>query len=184
MKRLLLVLLGVFCIPPVANANLLSELQSGSTLIVMRHADAPGIGDPSGYRLGDCSTQRNLGEHGRQQAKEIGAWLSKQGIGEARVFSSPWCRCLDTAVLLNKGLVTSERSLGSFFNEMSDSGKQTRELEAFVRQQLSKSNKLPLILVTHQVNTHAYTGMSVGVGQMLLVKVNAQGKAISSRALN
>jgi hypothetical protein len=67
---------------------------------------------------------------------------------------------------------------------MSESGKQTRELEVFVRQQLSKSSKLPLILVTHQVNTYAYTGMSVGVGQMLLVKVNAQGKAISSRALN
>ncbi len=184
MKRLLLVLWGFFCISPVANANLLSELQSGSSLIIMRHADAPGIGDPPGYRIGDCSTQRNLGEYGRQQAKEIGAWLSKQGIGEARVFSSPWCRCLDTAVLLNKGPVISERSLGSFFNEMSDSGKQTRELEVFVRQQLSKSNKLPLILVTHQINTYAYTGMSVGVGQMLLVKVNAQGKAISSRALN
>ncbi len=184
MKRLLLVLWGFFCISPVANANLLSELQSGSSLIIMRHADAPGIGDPPGYRIGDCSTQRNLGEYGRQQAKEIGAWLSKQGIGEARVFSSPWCRCLDTAVLLNKGPVISERSLGSFFNEMSDSGKQTKELEVFVRQQLSKSNKLPLILVTHQVNTYAYTGMSVGVGQMLLVKVNAQGKAISSRALN
>jgi phosphohistidine phosphatase SixA len=184
LKRLLLVLWGFFCISPVAHANLLSELQSGSSLIIMRHADAPGIGDPPGYRIGDCSTQRNLGEYGRQQAKEIGAWLSKQGISEARMFSSPWCRCLDTAILLNKGPVTAERSLGSFFNEMSDSGKQTRELEAFVRQQLSKPNKLPLILVTHQVNTYAYTGMSVSVGQMLLVKVNAQGKTISSRALN
>ena len=184
MKRLLLVLWGLLFISPFANANLLAELQSGSSLIIMRHADAPGIGDPPGYRLGDCSTQRNLGEYGRQQAKEIGAWLSKQGIIEARMFSSPWCRCFDTAVLLNKGPVTAERSLGSFFNEMSESGKQTRELEAFVRQQLSKSSKLPLILVTHQVNTYAYTGMSVSVGQMLLVKVNSQGKAISSRALN
>jgi phosphohistidine phosphatase SixA len=182
--RILVALWAWLVFMPLANANLLSELQSGSSLIIMRHADAPGIGDPSGYRIGDCSTQRNLGEHGRQQAKEIGAWLSKQGVSEARVFSSPWCRCLDTAVLLNKGPVTSERSLGSFFNEMSESGKQTRELEVFVRQQLSKTNKLPLILVTHQVNTYAYTGMSVGVGQMLLVKVNAQGKAISSRALN
>jgi phosphohistidine phosphatase SixA len=182
--RILVALWAWLVFAPLANANLLSELQSGSSLIIMRHADAPGIGDPPGYRIGDCSTQRNLGEYGRQQAKDIGAWLSKHGISEARVFSSPWCRCLDTAVLLNKGPVTAERSLGSFFNEMSESGKQTRELEAFVRQQLSKSNKLPLILVTHQVNTYAYTGMSVGVGQMLLVKVNAQGKAISSRALN
>ncbi len=183
MTRILVALCAWLMFLPFANANLLSELQSGSSLIIMRHADAPGIGDPPGYRIGDCSTQRNLGAHGRQQAKEIGVWLSQQGIGEARVFSSPWCRCLDTAVLLNKGLVTPERALGSFFNEMSDSGKQTRELEAFVQQQL-KSQKLPLILVTHQVNTYAYTGMSVGVGQMLLVKVNAQGKAISSRALN
>jgi len=183
-KLLLLVLWGFFCISSVANANLLSELQSGSTLIVMRHADAPGIGDPSGYRLGDCLTQRNLGEYGRQQAKEIGVWLSQQGVREARVFSSPWCRCLDTAALLNKGPVTSERSLGSFFNEMSESGKQTRELETFVQQQLSKPTKLPLILVTHQVNTYAYTGKSVSVSQMLLVKVNSQGKVISSRALN
>ncbi len=184
MTRILVALCAWLVFLPLANANLLTELQSGSALIIMRHADAPGIGDPPGYRIGDCSTQRNLGEYGRKQAKEIGIWLSQQGISEARVFSSPWCRCLDTAVLLNKGTVTSERSLGSFFDEMSDSGKQTRELEAFVQQQLSKSNKLPLILVTHQVNTYAYTGMSVGVGQMLLVKVNAQGKAISSRALN
>lgn len=150
----------------------------------MRHADAPGIGDPPGYRLGDCSTQRNLGNDGRQQAKAMGRWLSNQGIREARVFSSPWCRCIDTATLLNKGPVTTERTLGSFFNEMSESSKQTKELETFVQQQLLKPNKLPIILVTHQVNAYAYTGMSVGVGQMLVVKVNAQGKAVSSRALN
>lgn len=150
----------------------------------MRHADAPGIGDPPGYRLGDCSTQRNLGNDGRQQAKAMGRWLSNQGIREARVFSSPWCRCIDTATLLNKGPVTTERTLGSFFNEMSESSKQTKELETFVQQQVLKPNKLPIILVTHQVNAYAYTGMSVGVGQMLVVKVNAQGKAVSSRALN
>jgi phosphohistidine phosphatase SixA len=168
---------------PLASANLLSELQSGSTLIIMRHADAPGIGDPPGYRLGDCSTQRNLGDYGRKQAREIGQWLSQQGIQEARIFSSPWCRCMDTATLLNKGSVTAEQSLGSFFNDMSDGAKQTKQLQAFVQKELSKPSKPPLILVTHQVNVSAYAGTSLGVGQMLLLKVNQQGQVISQRLI-
>jgi phosphohistidine phosphatase SixA len=168
---------------PLASANLLSELQSGSTLIIMRHADAPGIGDPPGYRLGDCSTQRNLGDYGRKQAREIGQWLSQQGIKEARIFSSPWCRCMDTATLLNKGSVTAEQSLGSFFNDMSDGAKQTKQLQSFVQKELSKPSKLPLILVTHQVNVSAYAGTSLGVGQMLLLKVNKQGQVISQRPI-
>ncbi len=184
MNRLLLLLTALLLFPSLANANLLTELQAGSTLIIMRHADAPGIGDPPGYRLGDCSTQRNLGAYGRTQAKEIGQWLRQQGVREARVFSSPWCRCSDTAQLLQKGPVRIEPSLGSFFNEMSESSTQTKRLEAFVQQEMSRSNPLPIILVTHQVNTYAYTGSSIGVGQMLLITVNPQGKVVSSRALN
>lgn len=184
MKHILVTLGAWLALLPFANANLVFELQAGSSLIIMRHADAPGIGDPPGYRLGDCSTQRNLGDYGRQQAKEIGRWLNAQGIRDARVFSSPWCRCMDTAALLSLGPVTAELALGSFFNEMSQSGPQTRKLEAFVQQQLSKPNRMPLVLVTHQVNAYAYTGVSLGVGQMLLVKVNDQGKVIGSRALN
>jgi phosphohistidine phosphatase SixA len=149
----------------------------------MRHADAPGIGDPPGYRLGDCSTQRNLGDYGRKQAREIGQWLSQQGIKEARIFSSPWCRCMDTAALLNKGPVMAEQSLGSFFEEMSSGSKQTKQLQAFVQKELSKPSKLPLILVTHQVNVSAYASTSLGVGQMLLLKVNQQGQVISQRPI-
>ncbi len=166
-----------------ANANPIEDLRSGSSLIIMRHADAPGFSDPPGYRLNDCSTQRNLGDDGRKQAAEIGQWLAAQGIQEARVFSSPWCRCIDTATLLKKGRVTPESSLGSFFEEMSRSDKQTRELEAFIKKQLSSGNKTPLILVSHQVNIRAFTGVSVGSGQMLLVKVNKQGQAIHQRPI-
>jgi hypothetical protein len=67
---------------------------------------------------------------------------------------------------------------------MSESSTQTKRLEAFVQQEMSRSNPLPIILVTHQVNTYAYTGSSIGVGQMLLITVNPQGKVVSSRALN
>jgi phosphohistidine phosphatase SixA len=181
MLRLLFIL--TLFISGTANANLVEDLRSGSSLIIMRHADSPGFSDPQGYRLNDCSSQRNLGDYGRKQASEIGQWLAAQGIKEARVFSSPWCRCMDTATLLNKGKAVPESSLGSFFEEMSRGDKQTRELEAFIQKQLSSSNKAPLILVSHQVNIRALTGVSVGSGQMLLVKVNKQGQAIDQRPI-
>ena len=178
----LLCFLALF-VSATVNANLVEDLRSGSSIIIMRHADAPGFSDPPGYRLNDCSTQRNLGDDGRKQAAEIGKWLAAQGIHEARVFSSPWCRCIDTATLLNKGRVIAESSLGSFFEEMSRGDKQTKGLEAFIQKQLSSGNKIPLILVSHQVNIRAFTGASVGSGQMLLVKVNKQGQAIHQRSI-
>ena len=178
----LLCFLALF-VSATVNANLVEDLRSGSSIIIMRHADAPGFSDPPGYRLNDCSTQRNLGDDGRKQATEIGQWLAAQGIKEARVFSSPWCRCMDTASLLNKGKAVPETSLGSFFEEMSRGDKQTKELEAFIKKQLSSDNKIPLILVSHQVNIRAFTGASVGSGQMLLVKVNKQGQAIHQRSI-
>ena len=181
MLRLLFIL--TLFISGTANANLVEDLRSGSSLISTRHAAAPGFSDPQGYRLNDCSSQRNLGDYGRKQASEIGQWLAAQGIKEARVFSSPWCRCMDTATLLNKGKAVPESSLGSFFEEMSRGDKQTRELEAFIQKQLSSSNMAPLILVSHQVNIRALTGVSVGSGQMLLVKVNKQGQAIDQRPI-
>ncbi len=178
----LLCFLALF-VSATVNANLVEDLRSGSSIIIMRHADAPGFSDPPGYRLNDCSTQRNLGDDGRKQAAEIGKWLAGQGIQEARVLSSPWCRCMDTASLLNKGKAVPETSLGSFFEEVSRGDKQTKELEAFIKKQLSSSNKIPLILVSHQVNIRAFTGASVGSGQMLLVKVNKQGQAIHQRPI-
>ena len=178
----LLCFLALF-VSATVNANLVEDLRSGSSIIIMRHADAPGFSDPPGYRLNDCSTQRNLGDDGRKQAAEIGQWLAGQGIQEARVFSSPWCRCMDTASLLNKGKAVPETSLGSFFEEMSRGDKQTKELEAFIKKQLSSGNKIPLILVSHQVNIRAFTGASVGSGQMLLVKINKQGQAIHQRSI-
>ena len=145
----------------------------------MRHADAPGFGDPAGYVISQCSTQRNLGDYGRKQARAIGAWLSNQGIVRAEVFSSPWCRCLDTGSLLNKGPVKIAPSLGSFFDDMSLEKSQTKALEVFIKNELAKQSKAPLILVTHHVNIQAYTGKVVGVGDMVLVKVNKNGEYIS-----
>ena len=172
-------LLSSLLITQEAIASLANDLQDGQHVLLMRHADAPGFGDPAGYVIGQCSTQRNLGDYGKRQAKAIGAWLTNQGIQKSEVFSSPWCRCLDTANLLNKGSVKTEASLGSFFDNMSLEKRQTKALEMFIKNELAKQSKVPLILVTHHVNIQAFTGKVVGVGDMVLVKVGKNGEYLS-----
>lgn len=175
----LLLLLSIFCAMAPAKAGLAQDLMDGQHVLLMRHADAPGYGDPAGYVIGQCATQRNLGDAGKKQAQAIGVWLGQQGIASAHVFSSPWCRCVDTATLLNKGPVKTEPSLGSFFDNMALERKQTKALEGFIKNELAKPSKAPRILVTHHVNIQAFTGKVVGVGDMLLVKVNPNGEHLS-----
>ena len=175
----LLLLLSIFCAMAPAKAGLAQDLMDGQHVLLMRHADAPGYGDPAGYVIGQCATQRNLGDAGKKQAQAIGVWLGQQGIASAHVFSSPWCRCVDTATLLNKGPVKTEPSLGSFFDNMALERKQTKALEGFIKNELAKPSKTPRILVTHHVNIQAFTGKVVGVGDMLLVKVNPNGEHLS-----
>jgi phosphohistidine phosphatase SixA len=159
-----------------ANASLISESQEGQPILLIRHADAPGYGDPAGYNLAQCSTQRNLGDYGKKQARAIGDWLSKQGIKNAQVFSSPWCRCLDTAQLLNQGPVKVDSALGSFFDDMSLEKRQTKELESLIKRELDKNHRAPIIMVTHHVNIEAFTGKAVAVGDIVLVRVNKNGQ--------
>ncbi|MEA9602268.1 histidine phosphatase family protein [Polynucleobacter sp. MG-28-Ekke-A2] len=169
--------LGLF--PLLANANLASDLNDGQHVLLIRHADAPGYGDPKGYQLDKCATQRNLGDYGKKQAVIIGDWLKSQGIISANVISSQWCRCIDTAKLLNKGPVQISPALGSFFDDMSLEKQQTKELEKLIQSKLNGNNNAPLILVTHHVNIQAYTGKVVNVGDMVLVKVNKHGQHLS-----
>lgn len=176
--KYIFLLIGL-CIAQQAIASLANDLQDGQHVLLMRHADAPGYGDPVGYVIGQCATQRNLGDDGKKQAKAIGVWLANQSIQKADVFSSPWCRCLDTANLLNKGPVKIEPSLGSFFDNMSLEKRQTKELEQFIKGELAKQSGTPLILVTHHVNIQAYTGKVLGVGDMALVRVKKNGEHIS-----
>ena len=175
----LIFVLSSLVFTPQVNAGLADDLKDGQHVLLMRHADAPGYGDPPGYVINQCPTQRNLGDYGKRQAKAIGTWLTNQGIQKAGVFSSPWCRCLDTANLLNKGPIKIELSLGSFFDNMSLEKRQTKELEGFIKSELAKQSQVPLILVTHHVNIEAYTGKAVGVGDMVLVRVNKNGEHLS-----
>ena len=168
----------------LSHAGLKEDLETGSYVLMMRHADAPGYSDPDGYNLSDCSTQRNLGEAGKTQARMIGQWLSSQGITSAQVYSSPWCRCKDTGTLLNKGAVTVEPSLGSFFENRGNRQEQTRLTQIKIAQLLKNSPRKPVIMVTHQVNIQAFAGQSVSSGSMVLVKVNQSGQYLSHQLIN
>ena len=162
-----------------AQSELANKLNDGTHVLLIRHADAPGYGDPRNYQIGQCSTQRNLGDLGRKQAKNTGDWLSSQGIGQAKVYSSPWCRCLDTASLLNKGEVKKEMALGSFFDDMSQAKKQTDELTKFIAVERKQFPNTPIIMVTHHVNIQSYVGVVINSGDMVLVKIDPTGKPVS-----
>ena len=86
-------------------AEMIARMKAGGHILMIRHALAPGTGDPANFRIGDCSTQRNLDDRGRKQARAIGDWLRSKSITSARVYSSQWCRCLETAERLEMGSV-------------------------------------------------------------------------------
>ena len=163
-----------------ASASELSEsLKKSDAVLLMRHALAPGIGDPAGYKLQDCKSQRNLDATGRAQAQKTGQWLKAQGVGNALVFTSAWCRCKETAENLAFGTPVLEPSLNSFFDDMRQGPQSNANLQKFIANQLKAKGDKALVLVTHQVNITQFTGETVGSGDMVLAKVNAAGKMIS-----
>jgi phosphohistidine phosphatase SixA len=163
-----------------ASASELSEaLKKSDYVLFIRHALAPGIGDPAGYKLQDCKSQRNLDATGRAQAQKTGQWLRAQGVSDAFVFTSAWCRCKETAENLAFSLPVLEPSLNSFFDDMRQGSQSNLNLQKFIGNQLKIKGDKALILVTHHVNIAAFTGENVGSGDMVLAKVNAAGKMIS-----
>ena len=168
---------------PVQANDLAENLRSSSYVLLMRHASAPGVGDPPNYKLDDCKTQRNLDTEGRRQAVVVGDWLRKQGIQSANVFSSIWCRCKETAALLNFNGYRVEPSLGSFFDEMAKAPESNRALQRFIDQHLKTKGDRALILVTHHVNILEFSGENVASGDMVLVKVDASGNRLSHEVI-
>ena len=142
-------------------------------VLLIRHSLAPGVGDPANFKLNDCSTQRNLSEIGRQDARDIGAWLARRQIKIARVESSRWCRAKETAELLNLGKVRLNRNLDSLFQE-SELLNHPQTIK--VRKQiLDYRNKTGLlILVGHFVNINALTNVGVNSGEGVLVRADSK----------
>lgn len=147
-------------------------LRTGSAFALMRHALAPGFGDPPGFRIGDCSTQRNLSEEGRQQARAVGAALRAKGIAQARVLSSQWCRCLETAEQLGLGPVEELPALNSLHGRSEHAASQTETLKTWLR---SASASQPVILVTHQANISTLVGRGAGSGEVIIAQLTSAG---------
>ena len=144
-------------------------------VLLLRHALAPGVGDPENFKLNDCSTQRNLSEIGRADAKAIGLWLKRRDIKIARVESSRWCRAKESAQLLDIGKVRLNSNLDSLF-ESADPAKsiQTIRVKKQIVDYRNKSGLL--VLVGHYINIGAVTGVGVESGEGVLVKADSKGK--------
>lgn len=141
-------------------------LRPGSFALI-RHATAPGTNDPPGFRLDDCATQRNLSTEGRAQAVRIGDLFRGNAIYTADVFSSQWCRCLDTARLMKLGEVRAEPLLNSFFQDRSREAGQIEALRRWIGQlKLAK----PTVFVTHQVVVTALSQIFPGSGEIVVMQ--------------
>ena len=159
--------------PAADEEQLFEALRTGRAAALLRDALAPGTGDPAGFRLDDCATQRNLSAAGRDQARAIGERLRGQGIAQAQVYSSQWCRCLETARLLEVGAVKELPALNSFFGERANAGAQTAALKDFLN---AGTGAAPVVLVTHQVNIAALTGQGARSGEIVVVALPFEGE--------
>jgi phosphohistidine phosphatase SixA len=141
-------------------------LREGRALLLLRHASAPGFGDPASFQLDDCTTQRNLSEQGREESRRWGTLLRSQRIEQPRLFSSRWCRARDTAREMGLGAVEPLAALDSFFASRARASQQSAELVAQVN---GLARGAPMVLVSHQVNISALTGIYPASGEGLIL---------------
>jgi broad specificity phosphatase PhoE len=185
-RRRLLQWLGTAALPGSVLANtrereFWERAQAGGCVMLMRHAATePGIGDPPGFRLGECRTQRNLSAEGRAFSVELGCRMAAQGIRLDAVLSSAWCRCVDTARLafdahpqLNARTAVWP-ALNSFFQGQGDEATQTAAVMARLRQTPPRNT----MLVTHQVNISALTGRGTSMGEVLVCEWPGPGERL------
>jgi phosphohistidine phosphatase SixA len=143
-----------------------AALRSGS-IVLLRHANAPGVGDPPGFQLDDCSTQRNLDDVGRAQARALGARFRSRGITVGEVRTSQWCRTRETAQLAFPGRPLDEPLFNSFFAQSEREPAQTAGARQLL---LNWKGPGVLVVVTHQVNITAITGITPASGEGVVLK--------------
>jgi phosphohistidine phosphatase SixA len=178
--------LGALALSTQANtAATWQALKAPGSIVLFRHALAPGGGDPAGFVAGDCSTQRNLGEEGRQQAKRLGDTLRHNGVNVTAVWHSAWCRTRDTAQLafphLAAPLLRAEPAFNSFFGNPSDEPAQTAAARQLL---LGWRGPGTLIVVTHQVNITALTGIVPQSGEGVVLQLEGTQLVTKGRVLS
>jgi broad specificity phosphatase PhoE len=164
--------------PARADEALWQALRHGGYVILIRHAATePGIGDPDGFRLGECSTQRNLSAEGRAQAKRLGEVFRARRVAAHEVRSSEWCRCEQTARLAF-GRAVPWPALNSLFRDASREAQQTREVIDAVAALQPPRN---LVLVTHNFNIRALVGISPSTAEIVIARADGTGLQLVGR---
>jgi len=158
-----------------SNEYLIQSLKDGDKLIFIRHAYAPGYGDPENFDITNCSTQRNLDYLGIEQSKKIGSFFSDNSIKIDKVKSSQWCRCKDTAKIAF-GYYKTKTFLNSFFsNKFSkNKDKQIKHLKKFI---INLNKKENIVFVTHYVVISEALSYSSSSGEIVITdkKLNIIG---------
>ena len=173
MRRAFLAALAAFvcgCAFAQDDARLWAQLRRGGNVLLVRHASTmPGAGDPAGFQLGDCSTQRNLSAAGRAEARRLGERLRREGVPIAKVYTSPYCRARETATLAF-GRAEDWAALASVF----DAPDRDREMTERVRKRIgtysSREMKGNVVMVTHNVNIASLTKLSIAPGEIVVVR--------------
>lgn len=165
---------------PLVFEKALAAVTRGEAVVLLRHAEAPGTGDPAAFDLSRCNTQRNLSTEGRQQARRIGEQLRSLGLANARVLTSPWCRCRDTAALLGFDTPLHVVALGSFYQGRTDESEQTAATLALLARLQGAA-----ILVSHQVNITALTQGAVypDAGEAIVVDRSQPARVLARLGL-
>lgn len=155
-------------------------LARGGYVVLLRHTTTvAGVGDPPGFSLNDCATQRNLSAEGRAQAMRWRAAIAENKVAIGDVFSSEWCRCVDTAQLaFNSSAVRPQKwsALNSFFESAQNQSVQTAAVKKRLPDLLKAAKKSAnnVVFVTHQVNISALTGVSPQSGEAVIIELDAQ----------
>jgi phosphohistidine phosphatase SixA len=180
--RFLLAIVLLFASQAVfADDALWEKLKNGGYVILIRHAETdPGVGDPPGFRLNDCKTQRNLNDAGREEAKRLGAAFAKRGIPVAKVMASRWCRALDTARIAF-GRAEPWPALDNTFEAPQRREPQMREVRKALAAPAAGGN---LVLVTHGVNVYALTGISPATAEPVVVQPGGQPATLGRLAIH
>ena len=153
--------------------TLWQRLRSGGHVILMRHAiTTPGLGDPVGFRLDDCATQRNLTDAGRDDARRVGAAFRSRGVPVGRVLSSPWCRCVETSRLAFDSAETWT-PLSNLFDNRAREAEQMRALREIAGRRPSGGN---LVLVTHGSVVQPLTGIQPAPAELVILTPDDAGR--------
>ncbi len=167
MLRALLLLALSAAVPAHADEATWALLQKGGQVVLIRHAVTdPGVGDPPGFRVDDCRTQRNLSDAGRAEARRLGAALRERGIPVARVLASPWCRAIETARMATGAEPQVEPALANLFQFGENRERQLAQFRALVAAAPTQGN---VLMFTHGATTLAFTGVSPGTAEMVVV---------------